>query len=151
MGSLNSANIFFQKNYYIIESSSFCRLFFESCPLVRLHGDHVNHSYNRLIINGLLSLRWRSSINKRLSWLISSILLEITSLDQGLYLISELDVLFDIVTIIMMEPIILLPIAAPRRCSHQWRVSQVFYSFDLYKNLCTRIRERSVGVIPIVI
>ena len=122
MESLNFSNILFRKSYYTIESSSFCQLFFGSCPVARSSGDHVDHPYSQLIIYSFLNLRLRSSIDRRLCHRISLVLFKIASSNQDFYLDSELNALFDIVTMIMMKPIIFPSIVVPRQCFHRWRV-----------------------------
>ena len=100
---MNSSNIFFRKHNYIVNSSFLRRLFFGSCPPIWSLGDHIDYYYSRSIVDSLLSLWLRLSVSRRLSRLIPSKLFEVASSDQDFYLVYELDALFGMVTMVVME------------------------------------------------
>ena len=100
---LYSPNIFIQKRDYIIESLLSSRLFFGSCPPISQSSEnHVDDSHHWSVVVHFLRLRLKLSIGRRLSRTFPSKLGEIVSSNQGFYLILELNILFDIMTMITM-------------------------------------------------
>ena len=85
-------------------------------------GDHIDYLCRWSIVEYLLSLRLRLLVDGRLSRAITSEFFEVASSNQGFYLVPELDTLFGIVIVIMME-LTVLPISVPRWCFHWWGVS----------------------------
>ena len=147
MESLYSSNIIlWKRDYIIIKSLLLCRLFFESCPLVsRSPKNHVDNSYYRLVVDHFLKLRLWLSIDRSVSRSISSKFFKIALSNQDFYLIPELNELFSIMTMIIVEPTVLLVVAL-WWCLHRWGVMEVFFFLNLHQNLCMGSRKRSVGV-----
>ena len=144
MGSLDSPSILICEDDYIILTWPLRRLPFSSHSLIQSSGDHIDDSSSRLVIHRLFS-RLGSLVIKESSRWVPSVLSEIASSDEVFYFILELDALLGGMTASLMEPTV--PSSIEAFCLQTRRSSQIFCSFDLHQDLCTRSRERSVGVI----
>ena len=121
-----------EKNY-IVKSSFLHRLFLKSYPpIFWLSRDHIDHSHRWSIVDHFLSLWLRLLVGGRLSQTISLNFFEIATSDQGFYFIPELNILFDIVTVITMKQTILLLVSTSWWRSHRRRMSKILLFFDLH-------------------
>ena len=122
----------------------FCPTLLWKLPLIPWSlENHIDDSCHRSVVMCFLRLMLRLSIDRRMSRMVASKFAEEISSNHGFNFVTELNALFNVMTMIMVESIVLLPIAAPQWCLHRWGCWR--YSFpSIFIRICMRRAERGV-------